>query len=257
MANSRVPATVAPLVLALLLAPTPLRGADKPLRHLLFTYDSGITSVFEQKTSGLQVISSNQGGTGMVGVSGSATQRANSSTIDRGTIVADVLSATSDGGLLLETSDLGRERRWPTTKVGIREDGALLVSNGADLSEEQRQLLVFLARGLLDGTPEVGHVWRTEARAVKNASDVTTYTITGIDDPIAHIALDRVASDRGLRGFDLHLTGTLDYDWRKSVPKSAQTHSILHSQRAEGLTTVTTDITLALAEDSFARSTGR
>lgn len=231
--------------------PTALDAADAPLRHMVFSYDCGITSLFEQQTSGLQTINSNQGGSSMIGVSGSAIQRSNSSTVDRGTIVADVLRATADGGLVIETSDSGRERRWPATKVGIREDGALLVAKGADLSEEQRQLLVFLARGLLDGAPQVGQVWRTEEPATKNTGDVTTYTITAIEDPVAHITVDRVAFDHGLRSFDLHLTGTVDYNWRKSVPNSAKIRSVLHSERAEGLTTVTTDITLALVEDSF------
>ena len=239
--------------LIVLLSPSPATAADAPLRHMVFNYECGITSVFEQKTSGLQTITNSQGGGGMIGVSGSGTQRSNSSTTDQGTIVADVLNATADGGLVIETNDNGRERRWPRTKVGIREDGALLALNAADLSEEQRALVVFLARGLLAGSPEAGRVWRAVAPAAKNAGDVTTYTITAIEDPIAHITVDRTAFDHGLRGFDLHQTGTVDYDWRKSIPRAAKLRTVLHAQSDDGLTTVTTDVTLTLAEDSFER----
>lgn len=239
--------------LIVLLWPFPATAADPPFRHMVFNYECGITSVFEQKTSGLQTVTGSQGGGGMVGVGGSATQRSNSSTIDRGTIVADVLSATADGGLVLETTDNGRERRWPRTKLGIREDGALLLSNAADLSEEQRVLVVFLARGFLAADPEVGRVWRSAAPAAKNTSDVTTYTITAVEDPIVRLAVDRSAFDHGIRSFDLHQTGTADYDWRKSVPRAAKLRTVLHSERADGLTTVTTDVTLALTEDSFRR----
>ena len=186
------------------------------------------------------------------GVTGTGMQRSNVSVIDKGTIVADVLAASNDGGLIIETSEVGRETKKPHTKVGVRADGAVMSAPNADLSDEERYLVAFMARNFLPGTTvQVGQTWRQEVGGDKSTSDVTTYKVTGIDDQLVHLAVDRVASSRSVKPFDLHMTGTVDYDAKLVVPTSAKLHGILRSQNTQGYTTVTSDIVLAIAEDSF------
>ena len=233
-----------------------VRAADGPLRHLAFHYELGLTTAFEQNTSGMRMIDSSGlrgsgNGGGIVGVSGAAHQLSNAQVVDRGTIVADVLAATNDGGLIIAISESGRERKKPQARVGLREDGEIIAGAASDLFEEQRYLLALLARHLLPEGYAVGDLWRIEMPVPEGSSDVTTYKMVGGDAPILHLTVDHVVSNRSMRGYDLHITGTVDYDSKLLVPTNAKLHGILHSQGVDGVSTVTTDVVLSLVEDSF------
>ncbi|MBV8074107.1 MAG: hypothetical protein JO140_01670 [Candidatus Eremiobacteraeota bacterium] len=217
---------------------------------MLFNFDVGVTQTLEQRTSGLRTVEGANGG-GIAGVTGAAIQKSTNSVVDRGTITADVMAAYRDGGLLLAFSEESRERRRARQQFGLREDGQLMTSGPIDLSDEERYLVPLLARGLMPEEHKVGMTWRVELPAPKNASDITTYKILGVDDTIAHLSVERVAYNHSGHGFDLHVTGTVDYDWKLVVPTAAKLHGILRSDTTEGINTVTTDATLSLAQDSF------
>ena len=218
---------------------------------MLFSFDVGVTSTLEARTSGLRTVEGANGG-GIAGVTGAAIQKSTNSVIDRGTISADVLAAPRDGSLVLAFSEESRERRRAPAKFGLKEDGQVLAGNGVlDLSDEEKFLVPLLARGLLPEERTVGTMWRIELPSPKNASDITTYKITGIDGSIAHLNVERVAQNHAGFGFDLLVNGTVDYDMKLSVPNIAKLHGVLRTQGPEGITTVTTDATLSLAQDSF------
>jgi len=221
----------------------PAAAANAPLRHLAFAYDMSTTSTLERQGSGL----ADSGGI----ASGSAIQRSTARQDNKGTIDADVVAATGDGGLIVTTSEEGNER-LADTQVAIRSDGSLLTAPNAKLTDEQRYILTLLGRKIMPySTALVGDSWQISEAAGKGISDVITFRITGVNDPVVHLAVSRVIDNRTMGAYQLSLTGTIDYDYKHLVPVAGNLQGITHYQNVDGLNTVQTLLTFSLAQDSF------
>ncbi|MBV8074108.1 MAG: hypothetical protein JO140_01675 [Candidatus Eremiobacteraeota bacterium] len=232
----------------------PCAAADSPtpLRHLAFKYQLGIQSTLEQHSGGISMDSAS--GIQTSAMSGSGHDAAGSSQADEGTIVANVIGPTNGGGLLIETSEEGRTHRAPAAQVEVRSDGSLMHAAGVQLFDEQRFTLELLGRNIMPiNTVVPGAMWKIAMPAPANASDEVSFRVVSADDTVAHLSLDRVVKSKSGPGYDVHITGTVDYDWKRLVPLAAKLYGVMHAQNVQGLTTVQTSIGLALLEDSFKR----
>lgn len=225
---------------------SPASAANAPLRHLAFAYDLSTTSTLERQGSGLT-------DSGNVGA-GSAIQRSTARQSNKGTIAADVVAATTDGALIITTSEQG-DAQLASTQVGIKGDGSLLTAPGAKLSDEQRYILTLLGRKIMPySTAQVGDSWQISEEAAKGTSDVISFRITGVEDSVVHLAVSRVIDNRSPGAYQLSLTGTIDYDYKRLVPVAGNLQGVTHYQSMDGLNTVQTYLTFSLSQDSFANA---
>ena len=223
-----------------------------PLRHLAFKYQLGIQSTLEQHSGGINMDSAS--GIQTSAMSGSGHDSAGSTQADEGTIVANVIGPTNGGGLLIEISEDGRTHKAGATQVEVRSDGSLLMPASVQLFDEQRFALELLGRNIMPiSTVVPGATWKIAMPAGSGASDEVSFRVVSADDNVAKLSLDRVVKSKAGPGYDVHVTGTVDYDWKRLVPLNANLYSVLHAQNVQGMTTVQTSIGLALVEDSFKR----
>jgi len=119
---------------------------DVPLRHMVFGITIGIRTIASTQGSGI-------GTDGGSKASGSGVQGS-------GTITADVMAPTQDGGLIIKISEEAQDRKAPVVRVAVRMGGEILTPPDAHLLEEESMLLRYLARGIVAvATP----AWRPRA----------------------------------------------------------------------------------------------
>jgi hypothetical protein len=234
--------TCAFLLAAFLGALGPARAADAPLkvlRHLKFDLTYGFHSTAETKVSGF-------GGD----VSGTSTG-AGPSDERHGTLTADVVAATADGGLVADVFEEAPVKT-ATVRFGITAD-KMLFDPSAAIDEEEPEFLHYLARDLIQATDlEIGTTW-TEKFSAKQLTGQMTYRVTAIDatnNTIA-VAISGESDFTGITPVQTTTSGSLTYDTATSVPEklSVTTRSLIHS--GQTLTTKSTQLTATLIEDSF------
>ena len=230
--------------LTLLFAAPATAAPTTPLRHMSFSFTMTNTSTTERQGSGL---------TDSGGVSnGAAIQRSSARRDDKGDINADILAATSDGGLVVRTSENGNEIRSPA-EIAIKGDGTILTTAQTVLTEEQKYILAFLGRNLMPFTEaSVGKTWTISYETAKGGTDLTTLRITAIEDPVVHLAVRREIKNRA-GAYDMTLTGNIDYDYKRVVPTGGSLQTFTHQQGADGLQTGQGLLTFSLKEDSFTK----
>lgn len=225
---------------------TAAAAANAPLRHLEFNYETSGSSTTEQHGSGLRDVA---------GVSGSDIARSTGNGVDRGTIEADVLSVTQDGGLIIMTSQEGSEKFAPV-EIAVKGDGSILTPANTSPTQEQRYVLSFLGRGIIPFTEApVGKTWSVSQQAPSGTTDLTHFRITGIEEPIVHLAIERTIEARSGM-YHMSITGTIDYNYKLDVPIAGSLHLNEQNQTGNGLRTTTSLLTFSLEADSFAKLKG-
>ena len=224
------------------------------LRHLVFSFNVSIKDELEQRLEGVVRSDTGMGGgTGLVS-SGDRNQ-VGASAAGKGTIVCDVVAATQDGGLVVDVSEDSVERRRPTVRVAILDNGRLSFPPDSQLNDEETVLLGFLSRGLLGGTQrDTGSQWSVEDGA-GDYSAKTTYRVAAAPSDGA-MKLDVAAEyrQRGARSYTTDLNAKLDYDAAKLVPTKALVTSKTRRETPQQYQTTDESIDLALLEDSFAKA---
>lgn len=168
-----------------------------------------------------------------------------------GTIVADVVAAPEDGGLVVDVSEDATSRSRHVVRVGIHPNGRLDFPPQADMSEEEGFLLRLLAREIAPEHLEAGtswnidedgsdYVWRTKFRVLEMKAP---------DD--VRLDIESSLNERKVGGVAVDSTETVEYDPSMAVPRAMRVDS---RTRGQSLTTTTTTelvVVLELAEDSF------
>lgn len=209
-----------------------------PLRHMVFNITVGIRTVSTTQGSGIGTdTGTNASGSGVAG---------------SGIITANVLAPTADGGLILEISEEAQERKAPPTRVAVRATGEVLTPPNANITDEERILLRYLARGIvaLRG-PVKGSTWDYDSDAGGTKLHTSFRVVDARDNGMIDIDVDENSSGSGGR-----MSGTshgrVVYDTKKSVPDKVDISTRLRQEGVGGLVTTTITFTADLRDDSFA-----
>ena len=214
--------------------------APKPLRTLVYdvTYDALQTQ--EEQTSGFDA-------------PGAPNIQQQFDVGDAGALTVDVVAATADGGLVVDTAFAGRNRKDAPMRVAIFRDGRLSWDPAKDLAPAAIRLLPFLARGLVAGREiAAGVSWVTPPPAP--GTGTLTYRITSLDRSIAHLDMHGLVNVPGTPAYDESANDATVYDVEHLMPISAEI-DVTVRRRLNPATTQSTHIHLVakLASDTFAK----
>lgn len=241
-------------VLAAIAAPVAASATDapiKPLRTLVYDVQSSAHSQHEKQTSGFN---GSYGMSGNAGVSsGNGTAGVALDGTDRGRLTIDVIAATGDGGLVLDTAYAGKLSSQPKIRVALYPDGRLSADPSKPLGPEALHVLPLLARGFIaNRNVSPGASWSMSAPPP--AKGATTYRVSKLDGDEATITLEGSITLPGVNGFQESDRGTTTYATNLSSPVSYDVNARIRRQLGVD-ETVTTDthMTITLVSDSFAK----
>lgn len=214
-------------------------ASAKPLRHLRYNVSVGIHTNQRATNFNGPVVTGND----MSTVSGS--------------IEADVLGVAPENALVFRISENADNRKEPPVKVGVLTQGRLSVDpkDSANLDDEEMALLSLLGRDVVaDHDLSAGNEWKV-AHDGASASDSTTYRVVSlVGDSQVNLEVDRIVKVGGAQPFDMTAHGKVLYDYKRSVPLSAQLSQRTHVGRSDSLTTTDMSFEYHLIEDSLAKS---
>ena len=225
----------------------------KPLRTLVYDVVYTAHTLHTQKTSGFNgsLGGGMQSGNGTV--SGSGTAGVGLDGDRRGTLTVDVIAATPDGGLVVDTSYTASSVSEKKTRIAIYPDGHITAPPDTPLGPESLHLLPLLARGFFANTTMASGVsWTAPPQPATRGA--MTYRVQNIDGKIATIALDGSMAVSGINGFSELDRGTMSYATDLDDPISLDL--IAHIERQLSIDqALTTDahLVVKLVSDSFAQ----
>ena len=246
-------------IVAAFAVPVAAAAADqpiKPLRTLVYDVQSAAHSTYEKKTSGFNgAYGANPPmGGGAAGISaGNGTAGVGLDGSDSGRLTIDVIAATPDGGLVVDTAYAGTLSSQPKIRVALYPDGRLSAVPSKPRGPEARHILPLLARGFVanrDVSP--GSSWTESAPPPAKGS--TTYRVSGLDGDRATIALEGSISLPGVNGFDETDHGTTIYATNLISPVSYDITARIHRQvGVDESVTTDTHMKVTLVSDTFAK----
>jgi hypothetical protein len=225
-------------------ADAPALAPLKVLRHLSFDVVVGLETRSEQRVSG-------------IGGPDSGIAADDASQTRKGTISADVVAVTADGGIVVDISEDTDNRKAAVARVGIQGNKLVFDAN-RDLTVEETDVLRFLSRGFVkDGEVAAGTMWTSD---VKNGggSETGRYTVTAVDADAKTIdvAIAVTMVVNGPNGFDGTTSGTLKYDLATLVPLAFTLHTRQVTRGMGTVATIDTNVTSTLGADSFRKPAG-
>jgi hypothetical protein len=244
-------AFAAPLAASAADAPAPI----KVLRHLVYDVTYSARTTHEVKSSGFNGGygggTPTEGNTSVSAGSGGASQFMNGD--DRGKLIIDVVAATQDGGLVVDTSFIGGTNPQPTTRVAVFADGRLSYDPAHPLAPETSRLLPLIARGFIaERDVSAGSTWSIPAPAPAKGS--TTYKVQSSDGHLARIAIEGLWSVPGPSGFDESDQGVTTYATDVISPMSYDLTARIRRQLGiDQSATTSAHLTAMLVSDSMAK----
>ncbi len=226
------------------------------VRHLVYSFSWGTTNTTEVHTSGM-ASTGNPGGAGGMSDHGSASGMTSSSggTSDRGTITVDVVRQQPDNGLVVNISEQAIEHRSaPAATCVVYGDLTVVCDPNKKINEEELALLRFLGSNFVDpNSLDANRHWQ---RVQSGASTTTTsdFTIAKNANGVMTIDETRVEKAAGSRPLTSDITGTVVYDFNRTLPTSVTEASTMRSEQGEQYQTVQEETTLQLQSDSSAHS---
>ncbi len=168
-------------------------------------------------------------------------------TSDDGKLTVDVVAATADGGLVVDSQYAGKEGDERPVRVAIYSDGRITYDPAKPLGLQAARFLPMLARGLIAGHDvSVGQTWQIGADA-----EAAHFTVTKNEGDLATIEISKkLAPTLGAEEVD---EGTAVYDTAKLCPRLYDL--IVKMQRPNGADqelTETETLHARLVSDSFA-----
>ena len=129
---------------------------------------------------------------------------------DRGMLSIDVVAATADGGLVVDTSYEGKESKQPPIRVAVYQDGQLAYDPKQLLSTQALHVLPMLARGVVAGQDvSPGSSWSRPFAAP--ATGKTTFSVTHRENDKATLTILSDLTLGGVNGFEEHDDGSATY----------------------------------------------
>ncbi|GAC1659378.1 MAG: hypothetical protein NVS4B13_03980 [Candidatus Elarobacter sp.] len=239
-------------LLAIAATAAPSRGSAqgapdriRPLRTLVYSVLFSSKIVNEEHRSGLTATGASP--------YGSPTAKRTSSVDDSGTLTANVIAASRDGGLAVDVSFVGKATTQPPVRVAILPDGRLSYPPTAQLSPEAARIVSLLARGIMVGRDvSPGSSWTITAAAP--AKGTSTYRVTTVAGDLATLGIDIDVSQPGPSGFDEQATATALYDTVKLCPVRYDLTATARREPSMAQYVIeNTHLTATLVSDTFAK----
>jgi hypothetical protein len=225
------------------LAPVATRAdgeaSAKPLRHLRYNVSVGIHTNQRSTNFNGPVVTGNDLST----VSGS--------------IDADVVGLAANEALVFRISESADNRKEPPVKVGVLSQGQLSVDpkDSGNLNDEEMALLSLLGRGVVANHDlSTGAEWRL-SNSAGLSNDTTTYRVVSlVGESQVNLEVERTVKVEGAQPFDVTAHGKVLYDYKRSVPLSAQLSQRIHMRGSDALTTTDMSFEYHLTEDSLVKT---
>lgn len=236
-------------------APAPAASpaaAAKPLRHLVYGFTWGSTTDRTTNVSGF-VQSGGMGGSMEAGGAASGMAENSGGTQDQGTIAVDVLREQPDKGLVVSISEQARNTRSarPTTCVVYGNTNVICDPNGK-INEEEMVLLRYLGTTFVDPSQiDPKNHWQV-SQNTPDLSTTTDFTIAHNESGLMTVDMTRVTKGTGAHQYERDATGTLTYNFSRTLPSAVNEQSIERSQRGSEYDVVKTSTVLQLQTDSLA-----
>jgi hypothetical protein len=231
------------------------------VRHLIYSFTWGTTNQTEVHTSGMPDSASGGGGSGgmLVAVPGSTGSASGISSFgggasDRGTITVDVMRQQSDGGLVVNVSEQATERRSaPVATCVAYGDLTVVCDPNKKITVEELTLLRLLGSNFVDPSQlDAARHWRRQQQT-GTSSSTSDFTIAKNANGMMTIDETRVETDAtGARPQTSEVTGTIAYDFARTVPTSIDESTMMRSEQGEQYQTVKSQTDLQLQSDSSA-----
>lgn len=168
-----------------------------------------------------------------------------------GTMHVDVVAITDDGGLVVDASVDGAERKAPATRIAIMRDGTLAYDPNAVVLEEERQLLPLMRRDAFDHDLSPGAYWK-EPIDDKIVKGTTEYRVLRAEGERSQLEITRTLNVTGTKPYDENSRIVTDYDAHYLVPEKATLQLRVRRQTAQTqVVTSDTEIRMRLLEDTF------
>ncbi len=226
-------------------------GPAKTLRHLIYNFTFTTTSNLAVSTSGI----STGTGDGSMGSTAPASGVSNfqGGNADKGTITADVLQATPDGGLVVEISEQAENtRKAPVVKAAVYGDGRVFYDSSQTMNEEELELLRTLGRNFVNtANLDAKNHWQITGSGA-DLSVAADYTIKSNTNGILDIEMQRVIKMTGAQAQNTTTDGSIIYNLADSMPTTIREESMTRQQQQmDQYSTMQTHIDLTLASDSI------
>ena len=168
-----------------------------------------------------------------------------------GKITVDVVSATQDGGLVVDIGEQIDRRTRPlqTVRCAVYGDTIdVICDQNVGATAEETVLLDYVGRAFYDESKlDAGHHWQTTPRLKGRWSLVYDFTVTGKDGDALNIAMDGHYK-RG--AMEATSTGTILYDAAMNIPRKVH----LSNTAGGSATFGDTSVDLSLLSDSMAQT---
>lgn len=213
--------------------------APKPLRHLRYNINVG-THV-------------SQGTTNFNG----PTPLGSGASKSAGSIDADVIGLAADDALVFSVSENTDTRKEPPVKVGVLKEGQISADpkDASNLDDEEMALLTFLGRAVVaDHDLTAGAEWRISHSAGPMNDSTTFRVVSLVGDTQVNLECDRTVKVGGAQPYDLTAHGKILYDYKRSVPISAELTQRMHQADGTSLTTTDMSFDYQLVEDSMVKT---
>ena len=250
-------ATLAVLFSVVTLSPLAAQNVTlKPLRQLVYEVVFSTTLTSDTEVPAFSVPPRrrvNGNSSGLTAYSPQITRQA--AARQSGKLHVDVVAITDDGGLVVDASVDGGDRKAPATRIAILRDGTLSYDPNAVVLEEERQLLPLMRRDAFDHDLSAGAYWK-EPIEDKQAKGTTEYRVLRAEGQRSQLEITRKLAVTGTSPYDENSRIVADYDAHFLAPQSATLQLRVRRQTAQTqVVTSDTEIRMRLLEDTFRKGT--
>lgn len=224
----------------------------KPLRHLEYHFDVGVRGETTVRDSGIgSGDHSAPGTTGNAPASGVGTQR--TGIADTGTITADFMGMSGDGGAIYIVNERGRDSRiGEPAQCVVYGNTYLICDQSKTVFDEEIALLRSLGKDFTHAVPiDAKNHWQYR-ETTPTSTETTDYTIKNDAGGIVTLAIDDLMTTSGMNAYNAVGSGTIRYSRTASVPTSITMQTISHTK--QGSSRGETNLELTLQSDSLASS---
>jgi len=215
------------------------------VRHLVYSFTWGTTNDTEMHTSGMEETGNVNGMKGGTSASGMVSSTGGAS--DHGTIAIDVVRQQADKGVVLSVSETAVNRRSAAAATCVvYGDLTVVCDPNKKINEEELALLRMLGSDFIDPNDlDAQRHWQ------RRQNDATSdFTIAGNANGIMTISETRQEKQTGARPLTSDVTGTIVYDFNRTVPTSIHEYTEMRSEQGEQYQTIKTETALELVSDT-------
>lgn len=221
-----------------------------PLRHLVYTFELGISSNFEAADN---MISSTQlDDPGHRVVTGVGSSRYVQSAGERGTISVDVLQKQQDDGLVLTISEQTKDARSAEAATCVvYGDETMMCDQSKRINPEETALLYILGVNFVNATRMDDKQRWQYARSQEEANIVDDLQIAGHTGSLLNVAFHRIYTIKGGAVERTVTDGTIDYNPALMLPVALTQDQMTDRPSGSGLSQrVEQRLSLKLLSDS-------